>query len=253
MYKPKRPGPVTAAAVLFFIFGGLGLAGSLCLLGVGAILASAISNAAPPPPGQPNPFELWTMLDQRAPSLKYYLFASIAIGMVLCLIEVIAGFGLLKMRYWARNLGIFYGVVAVLLAIGGTIYNVTVMNPAMKLWQQDVQKWTQVQAQKAAPKGGAAVPPPAPPPMAASNPLVDAMGSVVGAIIGIAYPTIILILLLMPSTGKAFAIANGGALPEEDDEAFRDRPRDDFESRQIHDRPSPSEPDDDYRFRSRPE
>src|SRR5260221_14343124 len=111
MYQPKRPGPVTACAVLFFVFGGLGLLASLGGLGVGGVAASFLSNPTPPPPGQPNLFDLWTKFDQRAPSFKYYFFGEMTLGLVMCLIEIIAGVGLLKMRYWGRRLGIFYGVV----------------------------------------------------------------------------------------------------------------------------------------------
>jgi hypothetical protein len=54
-----------ANAVLFFVFGGLGLVGNLCGLGLAGFVASFLSNPAPPPPGQPNFAELWTLLDRR--------------------------------------------------------------------------------------------------------------------------------------------------------------------------------------------
>jgi hypothetical protein len=256
MYQPKRPGPVTACAVLFFVFGGLGLVGSVCSLGVFGFFASFLSSPPPPAPGQPNFVELWKLFDQRAPSFKYYIFISLGIGLVLCLIEVIAGVGLMKMRYWGRRLGLFYGFATIVLALGAAWYSFTILNPAMKAWQQDMQKWMQAETQKAAKAAGGGPPPPAPPPPAfASNPLVDAMGSVMGTAINLIYPIVVLILLLLPSTGKAFAIANGDAPPEpaEREDDF-DRRRDDFED--PRDRPAerpPPEPSDDYRFRARDE
>jgi len=254
--KPKRPGPVTAVAVLFFIFGGLGLLGSLCGLTVATVLASIISNPPPPAPGQPNFVELWPMFDRHAPSFKYYIFIAMGIGAIMCLVEVIAGFGLLKMRYWGRRLGIFYAVVEIIIAIAAAAYSMTTLNPAMKAWQEDVTKWAQKEAQKAAKAGGgpgAAAPAP-PPPGFASNPFLDAAGSVVGMAVSLIYPIIILILLMMPKVGKAFAIANGDAQPDEPEDYYDRRRDEDFDR---IDRPRsvepPAPPEDEFRYRARDE
>jgi hypothetical protein len=175
------------------------------------------------------------------------------VGGLLCLVEIIAGFGLLKMRYWGRNLGIFYGVVSILIAIGSTAYSITIVQPAMKAWQADVNKWVQTETQKAA-KGGPGAAAAPPPPVIASNPLLNLVSSVVGAAVALIYPIIILIVLLLPSVGRAFAIANGDLQPEPPVDEF-DRRRDDeldrVARRPPEDRGPP--PEDEYRYRAKDE
>jgi hypothetical protein len=161
----------------------------------------------------------------------------------------------MKMRYWGRHLGIFYAVASLLFTIGSTVYSQAILKPAVRAWQEDVNKWMRDENKKAveAAKNGKAAPPP-PPPMMASNPAVDAVLGTVTTGVELLYPLVILILLLLPSTGKAFAIANGDApapMPEPED--YHDRRPDDFEDpldRRV-DQPLPSERSDDYRFRAR--
>src|SRR5713226_748265 len=103
MYQSKRPGPVTACAVLFFLIGGLGLLFNLCGFAGLAFIGWLLSQIPPPQPGAPDLQKLVDILFQRLPNVKYIAIAALSIAFILCLIEVIAGVGLMKMRYWGRR------------------------------------------------------------------------------------------------------------------------------------------------------
>jgi hypothetical protein len=205
--------------------------------------------------------EPFKLLDKAEPMLKYYYGTVLGIGLVSSIILVVAGFGLLKMRYWGRNLSIFYAVVGIIMALVGVGMNFAVVNPAMERWQKDLAKWTEEVSKNAAKKGGAAPgPAPAPAPMfGQGDPAMNAVSSIFGLALGLAYPCIVLYIMMLRRVRRAFAIANGDLPPERDEpEDYRDPGRDDFE-RDIRlpgtsrDRPdAPRGPDDD-RFRARPE
>src|SRR5262245_39638714 len=110
MYKPKRPGPVTAVAVLCLAFGGSGLLLYLCGMGGFGLIGYLVANPPPLQPGQPDLVGFIKKIDQILPNVRYYFGAVIVITWVLCLIEVIAGLKLLKMRYSGRKLVLVYAV-----------------------------------------------------------------------------------------------------------------------------------------------
>lgn len=253
MAKPVRPGPVTAMAVVCFLFGGMGILGYLTCLGGLTVAVSFLSNPPPPPAGQVNPWEVFLMLDRAAPSLKYFYFGTLSASLILCIVEVIAGFGLLKMRYWGRSLAILYALLSICLIVGESAYNFTVAQPAMKQWQKDAEQWVQAQNAKAGGKAGA--PPPAPGPFGGpSNPILESTGSVMGMAVGLVWPCILLFIMFMPSVRKAFAVANGHAPADEEPEDYRDRDYDDLD-RPVRDPgldpPRDRAAGDDERFRAR--
>src|SRR5262249_20613829 len=116
-----------------------------------------------------------------------------------------------------------------------------------------MEKATQEMMAKANnPKGGPGAPPANP---FAGNPIGNALGSVLGLATGVAYPCVVLYILMLPRIRRAFAIANGDLPPESaEPEDYRDPGRDDFERRmdRPRDEPPPDGPDD-TRFRARPD
>src|SRR5260370_12271409 len=121
--KPKRPGPVTAVAVLCLLFGGIGLVAYLCLMGGFGLIGYLSVNPLALQPGQPDPLALFKKVDQLVPSIKYYFMVRFICVWVLCVVEVIAGLKLLKMRYSGRKLAIVYAVCSIVLAIADFGYD----------------------------------------------------------------------------------------------------------------------------------
>jgi hypothetical protein len=229
----KRPTPVTVIAILHFIFGGMGLVGLLCAgLGIG-FLAMMFSNLPPPKPGEPDPKQVFTIMDRSI--IYYYIYAGVE-GLIMSTIMVVAGFGLLKMRYWGRSLSLFYAIASILLTLAGTAYAIAVVDPAVAKWQEDLQKWEQDAQQKQRKANPNAPPPPAPAfgGMGSSNATTNMVSTAVGAVIALAYPIAVLIVMMLKSVRQAFAVANGDAPPPEEppDDLDFDRPRrlrDDFD------------------------
>src|SRR5947208_2778353 len=104
MNASKRPGPVTAVAVLCFVLGGGGLISSLCGLGMLGLFGYLVAHPPAVQPGQPDVAKLLDKVDSAAPAFKYYMMTASVATFVFCLLEVVAGIGLLQMRYWGRQL-----------------------------------------------------------------------------------------------------------------------------------------------------
>lgn len=109
MAEGKRPGGLTALAVLNFVFGGLGALGILALIAVfGA--ANAISDGALAEAAGEGMTE--------AGMDGGLLLVSICLGIASCVLLIISGVGYLKQkRVMGRTMGSLYGI----LAIVGTI------------------------------------------------------------------------------------------------------------------------------------
>jgi hypothetical protein len=228
----KRPGAVTAIAVLHFVFGGLDIASALCI-GVGSILfASMMSSMPPPPPGQPDIKEMFRVIDRNSPEAKWYLIGALVEALLAGILMITAGVGLLKMRYWGRNLTMIYAVMSILWTLCSTVYLVGMFNPGMQKAMKELEKQEEEQQKKRPP--GSPAPPPAFGGMSQGNPTANAISTIIQQAIYLAYPAAVLIIMMLKSVRRAFAVANGDAPPPEEprDELDWDRPvqdRDDLD------------------------
>ena len=108
MAEGKRPGGLTALAVLNFVFGGLGAIGALLGFGALALLREAVKQA-------------------EANGAKYegqgYTMALVGVALLAlgAFLLIVSGVGYLKQkRFLGRTLGTVYGLVS----LGGTILGV---------------------------------------------------------------------------------------------------------------------------------
>ena len=119
MAEGKRPGGLTALAVLNFVFGGLG---ALWTLGVFALItvAKAAVEAAEAHGGK---------YDGPSPSMYYvYVLFSAASAFLL----IVSGVGYIKQkRMMGRTLGTAYGV----LAIASTVFNIILLSSGFGVGQ----------------------------------------------------------------------------------------------------------------------
>src|SRR5262245_35830333 len=256
MEKPKRPGPVSAVAYLCLAFGGLGLVMYLCGIGVFGLLGYVMANPPEVQPGQPDPFSLLRKLDQIVPVAKYHFPVQLIMTWLLCLLEVIAGLRLLKMRYSGRRLVIIYAIAAIFLELASFGVYLSFLGPKMPEVNKVLMDWMQEAMPKPAgnaaqnggppPKEGTPAGGPAPVPANpfATNPALNAAMSIGGLAVGLLYPGIIILIMMMPKIRRAFAIANGDAPPDDADvdtvrpAGTRDAP------------PHVSSPEDVYRYQA---
>ena len=219
----KRPGAVTAVAVLHFVFGGLDIAGAMCGIAFSILVVAMVPSMPPPPAGQAAPKEMIQIIDRNAPTAKWFIVGALVEVFVAGIIMITAGIGLLKMRYWGRNLTIIYAIISILWTLTSTVYLVAVFNPGMQKAQNDLQKLEQ-EAQKNRPPGPAAPPPPAFGGMGGGSPTANAVSTIIQQAIYLAYPVAVLIIMMLKSVRHAFALANGDAPASESEE-----PKDDLD------------------------
>lgn len=206
MAAPQRPVPVTIIAVLNFVFGILGLLGSLCGGGIflfGVIMMDTLAKQ-PGQPGKPNPFQGLPPIGEGIPGFLPFMVSSLVLGCVMALCLIIAGIGLLKMKGWGRSLSMFYAFVTILTTLVSTSYTIAYVNPGMEKWNTEFQQKLQANMKQ----GGG--PPPANPMGQGGN----AALSIAGAVFGIAYAVAILVVLNLPDVRRAFARAAGKIVDE---------------------------------------
>jgi hypothetical protein len=104
MAEGRRPGGLTALAVLNFVFGGISL---LFLSAVFALLSAADKAGA---------------LDEASKEVhlsKGLVYGMILLGIARVLIEIAAGVGYLKMKKWGKTLGNTYAILGLLDTVVG--------------------------------------------------------------------------------------------------------------------------------------
>ncbi|HMC66536.1 MAG TPA: hypothetical protein VKI65_16495 [Gemmataceae bacterium] len=177
----QRPTVVLVMAILNFVFGGLGFFWVICA-GLGLLVVVSLAKNAPPPPGGGrNPLaDLSEMFNSIPGFIPYTIIASI-LGLIVDIVLIVAGIGLLKMKPWARWTCVAYGFYGIVASLGGLVYTLTVVNPAMAQWQQ----------KQAAGAGG--------------NTGFNNAVSHVSAMLGMAYAVALLIVMFLPNVSAAFA------------------------------------------------
>jgi hypothetical protein len=244
--QASRPGPVTAIAVLNMLFGTFGALSALCcttILGGTFYLAHANS---------PELQRGLTALNRTFPLVKFIVVAE-AIAMVVmpCLL-IASGYGLIKMRPWARKFTIRVGAAMLILITLVTVFMILQGNAALLQWLDDVQK-TQAEMAK---RQNQAPPPAIAPPI--SDPAAMIPSTILYLCLESAYPAIMIWMMMLPRVRRAFAIANGDLPPESaEPEDYRDPGRDALDRgldppRRSDESKRDSDPDD-TRFRARPD
>jgi hypothetical protein len=225
--RRERPTVVVVFAILNMVLGGLGM---LCYLCGGLALAFAMSIPMPGPGGAPGPNileEMFDFMEKELPGYTAYTIATTVIGLLLSIVLIVSGIGLLGMRRWARWLCIFFSVAVVIIAIGGLVFTIGYVQPAMERWQHHVQEAAGRNA-----RGGMA------PGSFSTSPMVNSFSSILGALIEIAYAVGLLVVMFLPTVSAAFA---GRPIRRQADEAYDDDEddQDDYDDRRRPGRDRP--------------
>jgi hypothetical protein len=214
-----RPTSITVIAILHLVGGGLGLMGGVCGGAVQLVKASQAAPAAPAPPPAPGAMPNQADMEARMeayyestiPSYQLHKWGSLAFDLLLDVMLVTAGIGLLGMHPWARYLSLVYAVLSILYHIYNLIYMLGFFLPASsEFFERELAGM------------------PGPPAFFAAMKAALYAGAFVNAAF-IAYPIVVLCLLLRPSMNVAFS-AEGLPPPgrrdrDEDREDYYDPPR----------------------------
>jgi len=141
-----------------------------------------------------------------------------------------AGMGLLSMRNWARSLSFVYAGISILMKLFTLVFFLFVTWPVMSAFLEAEAKVT----------------PPGPAMTQITVAKASAIGGVIFNVVLMAYPIIVLFVLLNPSVRRAFAAQPGADRDDDDDDRYEDdRPRNRTSRRDDDD-------DDDDRRRAPP-
>jgi hypothetical protein len=124
MADGKRPGGLTALAVLNFVFGGLGLLGLLALFALMKGVETAASAAAEG--GDAAGAEVVNAVSTSAGPI----YLALGLGLLSTILLIVAGIGYLgQKRFMGRTLGTVYA----LLAIGGSVVSLVLLKQGFGL------------------------------------------------------------------------------------------------------------------------
>jgi hypothetical protein len=201
----RRPVPVLVIAILQLVFGGFGVVCGLC--GAVGSLAGDPSKwggqfGAQTDPAPAKLQELNKQIEeQKVPAAKAYHVINQVLNWVLSFLMIASGLGLLAMHSWARWLAVGYAALSLLLHCVVAIYTIAFLNPAMQeaFQQMPVQDQQRLQ-----------------PILTVSLVVAYAMVFVMPI-----YPIAVLVVMLLPSTGRAFQPQRRE--PEHDAEEFDER------------------------------
>jgi hypothetical protein len=199
----KRPTAVLVIAIFHFLFATCGVCG------VGATQAGGmLKQLGGPAQGKANAkmeqFQkrLQEALDQ-SPGQQVLQQINLGVGLLMSAALIVAGIGLLQMRPWARWLSIAYAVVALLSVASSVLVYLALTKPALDTAWPDLERID--------------------PNMTRLFQLIFGLSPVIGPLLGGIYPVAVLIVMLLPSVGKAFrATPRRGDEEDEDQEDYYD-------------------------------
>ncbi len=171
-------------AILNFLFGGIGIVGTLC----GGAMYFIFINLPDTQPGQPEFPNAMKFLSKEIPGYTAYMTASMVVGFALATALVLAGIGLLGMRPWARATCIVYAVMTIIVQLVGFYYTMTYISPAMERWSQQIVRNL----------------PPGMPNIGA-NPFFQNITAAMGLVFSVGYAVALLIIMFLPRVSAAFA------------------------------------------------
>ena len=198
---PRRnvPPAVLVIAVLHLIFGGLGL---LCFgcSGVMNLAGGQKALAGMGTPEQQRQAEAQRrrkeVTDQvhaeRVPLYRVYSTTNSVLSVLFSLAMVASGVGLLYLQSWARWLSVGYAVLSLLANVVVLVYTLAFMNAA------DAEAFRRLPPQTEQEQMAYNI-------VRSAGPLVSLLPGVMAA-----YPAAVLIVMLLPSTGRAFSGRDAG-------------------------------------------
>jgi hypothetical protein len=198
----RRPTILTVMGTLNIVFGSIFL---LCNLCCGMWLLLLSSDEAQAGLFQDGRHQLAELIEKHAffranvPGFTTVEVVKVAVGLVACVLLIIAGIGLLNVKSWGRLLSLAYSILGILVTLGDLVFTLALVNPAEERFLQ-----------------GRLNP---------GNAALNNVFSVLGAIIGMAYPVVLLIMMLLPSVSIALA---GRARAEDYDPDRREDEDDDL-------------------------
>jgi hypothetical protein len=203
MARQQVPTAVVVVAIFHFIIGGLGLLSNLCggiiLLVTGGDLSRLVAFV---PEAQRQMEVQQRILNERVPFYALYQGEGLVVGLVFSVLLIASGVGLLRLRPWGRTLSLVYVPLSIPQTLFGAFYTFVYVNPAT---QEAVRQTPQPNLQAAQVS-------------AQASGMMTTMLTAFIFLVVLAYPVIVLIVMMLPSVVAAF---RGGTVRTEPED-YRD-------------------------------
>ena len=203
----KMPIGMLVIGIINLVLGGLNFVSYLCCsLGCGGFyLMMRSAYQSMPPRDQQVLGDLWPIFRDNVPGLVPAIIAGVGIGIVLALMQLIAGFGGIRIKGWSRWLNVIWGLLTILYLVATLVYLVAVLSPGMQKalpaldeWMDRVEEQQRRQGQPVQPhqrfsQSGSTT----------GNPLLDNVFSILISLVEMGYAVFVIIYMVLPGTARA--------------------------------------------------
>jgi hypothetical protein len=199
----KRPAAILVIAILNLLGGAWNLLVSLIAC-AGLVIIGSSSPSGPRPGTTPDMSSTTAYIAVHAPHYMAFSAFDVGLDFLLSILLVSAGIGLLLMGGWGRWLSLVYVPLSVISRTLNLVYKGFIVIPLISEFYQMGAKSGTVQ------------------PSAATGAKVGAIGAVIIQFAFILYPIVVAIVMLRPSTAKAFRAAAKYDRRDEEEEELND-------------------------------
>jgi hypothetical protein len=207
----KMPTGILVIGIINLVLGGINFVSYLCCsLGCGGfylILRNAYQSM--PARDQQVLGDLWPIFLDNVPGLVPALIAGVAVGILLSLLQLIAGWGGIRIKAWGRWINVIWGLLTIIYLVASLIYLVAVLSPGMqralpaldnwmdKLEEQQRRQGQPVQQhQRFSQNSGT------------GNPVLDNIVWILIDLVQIGYAAFVIVYMVLPGTGRAIEFYN---------------------------------------------
>jgi hypothetical protein len=222
----KLPVGVFVVGIVNLIFGVINLL-SLLASGVGVIVVYLLLRRAyqsASPQEQQMLDELWPIFSNNIPALVPTILLWVAASFVLTILQVVGGWGCVRIRAWGRWTVVLWGALSLLELVVSVWYSAAILQPGLdKVWPE-LDSWLERQ-QANQPRGAGQPPPPKLANMfGPGSSTLNLVLMAAGSLFQFALSGGILVFMLLPATGRAIDRYNA----PQDENAGMPREADDY-------------------------
>jgi hypothetical protein len=203
----KMPVGMLVIGIINLVLGGLNFVGYLCCsLGCGGFYLMVRSAYQSMPQKDRQVLgDLWPIFRDNVPGLVPAIIAGVGIGIVLSLIQLVAGFGGIRIKGWSRWLNVIWGLLTILYLVASLVYLIAVLSPGLQKalpafdnWMDQVEEMQRRQGQPVQPHQRLSQSA-----NTTGNPVVDNILTILISLVEMGYAVFVIIYMVLPSTGRA--------------------------------------------------
>jgi hypothetical protein len=207
----KKPTGILVIGIINLVLGGLGFVTYLCcsLSCGGFFLLMRSAYQSMPARDQQVLGDLWPIFRDNVPGLLPALIGGVAVGVLLSLLQLIAGWGGIRIKAWGRWINVIWGLLTVIYLVASLIYLVAVFSPGMQdalpaldQWMDKLEEQQRKQGQPVQPHQRFSQN------SGTGNPVLDNIVWILINLVEIGYAVFVIVFMMLPGTGRAIESYN---------------------------------------------